>query len=789
MPSIPATQNKKTIEIDGLGTDRACHPKRSLKDLAERLLRVTQNIQNTVTPAMLKNPQFIDADQAYAQWIEIEKMLRREGKANEIIQERALFQQQSIAKIYRKIMEDKISPYRNSSWSGNITRTLESIARECAECGNAAQRTKMIQRYFNLDASGSPTFQKQLQEYGEFVIYNDYTRITGEFLTPAQLTELSGDALVVLVASLLATMTVASNKGEASLPWYVINAPVIARFLKFGSALHGGMVLTNSALGRTDKTDVSIKAWAETLTLCAILGVSGKVSQVAFKKTLKTAFEKIAQKSLSDLQLAHITEKVLWIKSLQLTTATTVDVLAVSSYGALRSDGDVFKQIQHNLMFMAMLKLGNQALAASGSKQTILETDSVDAAKTKLIPVIQKLEAEALRSNTAQPLLAPLKKVVLDYNFDLQLFAAKESSDTIKPLPPKPYHRDTGYSQHPFTEIEYQALKSEMPPQTQKLIDKVEQYYKENSIKKIIPIVKATARKLSKIKTIKTFYGVGYPFYSWANMRKRIFNSMLNFKNETWDLQKMNLSILPDYDLMFVYQSSTEDAKSAIFDPRGVEDFKTKNEENFRVQMQKQGKYEFWLKLRQELLAEQNVEPHADWNWEYIQTYLERGSIPLDLVPIPHYFWNTMPLFCTEADYSLFFFTRDLMFTTIPLNKKSKADLVPTLFRQHVALRILNDFAKQSKNLSLNELLEEMCIQQPHAHLININQQLKADLKNRYRPEILELITKGWVTLENEKLVLSETGKKYLENVFKQRQDFLDNPSQWQQAVVPRFGE
>jgi ankyrin repeat protein len=408
-------------------------------DVGALLNRVTANIQQTVKPEMLSEVQkfqrpgvliYLEEDAGLEKKAAEAFMAGNIDLAKEKTDERALLKSQTIAKLYRDIVSQEVASFRKFGLAGNFTRTLENIAWDYAKA-DAATQEKILNEHFK--NPGNPNVKEKLQAYGDFLIAQDIFPFTGDMVLSQKMTneidEMGIDAAVLFFSSILATLVVPETGGTSALPWYTINAPILARFAKFVPALYLSVTGFDYSLGRSHKPGLSAEGLLEMAGLCATMGITGTVGKASYQGVLKTYLKNRPGNKWTATQIeklaTRLSEKIELLKNMKLGFVDTLQILMLSGMGVVFSDGDMVDQIEHNIIFFAMLKLGGKAtqVLTSGRrsfKPTQAENDKKDIS-AKAETLTKELDAEIAKPTISQE----IKNSLMALNAGLKALIAR----------------------------------------------------------------------------------------------------------------------------------------------------------------------------------------------------------------------------------------------------------------------------------------------------------------------------------------------------------------------------
>jgi hypothetical protein len=456
-----------------------------------RLVRVGQNINQAVT-----DKEFVNSGYEYGRYSNVDKNLyarskdleaqcealsknlnnaetaedlcKRISDYEETLIERQNLRAQSKCRVYENTLQSKLSNYRKLELSANPTLGLRAIANEIIQ-GEVNQQfsanSKLIRKYFDIPANmdEQKKFMKNLEEYCDFADVQRTNNLTGEAFSNEAARELVMDAGIVLVSGMVAEFIAPFSGGASVAGWSTVTMSKTQKtinFLKFGTALFGAMNASNAAIGRWHRFDASVTGWAETLVLCGIMSAASTLTRAGFQGALTKYLSKTKALTTTELKgIESLSKKAEFLQKLGMPLEDLSQILALSAYGVARTDGNMLDQIEHNLMFFAMLKLGGKAMQLTGSthrlkaqsgensSSTVADKSIVSAKswseKTKdlaaqLTPWIKDLEAKARQ--TTDPQLATamagtvlqMKQIQDEYKIDLQMFAEAGKSRDVQ---------------------------------------------------------------------------------------------------------------------------------------------------------------------------------------------------------------------------------------------------------------------------------------------------------------------------------------------------------------------
>jgi len=272
----------------------------------------------------------------------------------------------------------------------------------------------------------------------------------------------------------------------------------------------------------------------------------------------------------------------------------------------------------------------------------------------------------------------------------------------------------------------------------------------------------ARAGQVSAFKHVAEVYGVGYPFYGNVEIRRRMYNSLLDYAQGAYvDERSFLFHLLPDIDLIVITSMSP-----------GVHGFTVDSQLRTDADFDFSVKTELFVKPDDELVEELRVLKYADAparRQHLIDMFLESGKLHIDFVPIPYPVWRYVPLFVLPEDVQNIYFVKDLLFTCEDLGFPKTTENIPLEFRLNYLIRRLISNPGQ-RDAFLNAVAEAV----PHRMLVRSYPDARAGLIGKFAEALDEGIGRGWIAQDDRGLIsVTEAGDNHLAWVREMRQEVM----------------
>ncbi len=267
------------------------------------------------------------------------------------------------------------------------------------------------------------------------------------------------------------------------------------------------------------------------------------------------------------------------------------------------------------------------------------------------------------------------------------------------------------------------------------------------------------ARLVGSVPGIKGVYGTGFPFYGNVDIRERIYQSLLEYKDGKITLNKLKLKMKPDIDLVIAvdYRALSVAARHKL--QSSLE------------------KTERWKELQNILKDDYNIGAiHFFENTEakiqeMLDEYLDKGTISLDLLSsVPSAIMQDIPyLIVSEEDFSAFHpLLSDCCLTMESLHNEG-VDYVLN-FRVNILLKIMLDAGEP---LDREKLIKIILEEQVYSPIIS-NYSVASDLvRKRWEAAINVAVQDRLLALDRDNVVLTDQGKHFITYVLGIRAEII----------------
>jgi len=330
-------------------------------------------------------------------------------------------------------------------------------------------------------------------------------------------------------------------------------------------------------------------------------------------------------------------------------------------------------------------------------------------------------------------------------------------------------------------EKDYYKLAEELlDVRTKELFYKVDAFYRDLNVQKQIQMIREIARRINSAPFVYKVYGIGFPFYGDVDIRKRIYPYLRMLGDGRTSINDFIALIIPDIDILLVHGYSEEGPWGLTdnMDPKLMDTFIGE------VSLYRKQWEGIFNKLSQDFLV--TGKRLGSEGLDPVEDFRNGNRLHIDIVPVPMYIWQNIPVFIMPDDLKYFRFLRDLLFTTEPLSKKD-TDLsqdLPSQFRCNYILNIL-----KSRPLSEDELLAKIVEAHPYRHLIELWTQTQENVGAKFRAGLELALAEGLVYKDtSERLNLTEQGAQFLQSILAKRQEILQegfNPEEVELMIVP----
>ncbi|MCK5493148.1 MAG: glycogen/starch synthase, partial [Candidatus Omnitrophica bacterium] len=285
---------------------------------------------------------------------------------------------------------------------------------------------------------------------------------------------------------------------------------------------------------------------------------------------------------------------------------------------------------------------------------------------------------------------------------------------------------------------------------------KIIQYYEKINFINFEKQIQQIADTLGKVSVIYRIYGLGFPFYGYVDIRKRLYKTLLKFKDGIINTEELFLQSIPDIDLLIIYESSEE---GPWFIRKGVENVARNN---FLGQIS----FELlkWDELWRELALKFNLR-YTETSIE--KSFLNQGKLHVDLNPVPFHIWNNLPVFIELEDLKCFPIIHDILFTSVPIFEKDNKFLpngieanIPLLVRRNFILNLL-----EKGDLNKDELMKRIFVSSTIKNVLNIYKETRLLVGDRIHEALNFAKQDGLIDEINGNIVLLSKGKTFLKSV------------------------
>lgn len=177
--------------------------------------------------------------------------------------------------------------------------------------------------------------------------------------------------------------------------------------------------------------------------------------------------------------------------------------------------------------------------------------------------------------------------------------------------------------------------------------------------------------------------------------------------------------------------------------------------------------YRNWDEINKELQDVGLADLFEDRN-KAVEVFFNENKCMLDILFVPAHIWKEIVYFVKKEDVEYFKFIRDILFTIKP-NPKNSEDIL-TKFLLNYLLNILDEKQK----LNIEELHKEIIDRNPYKDLIELWDIVKKNIEDKFRFILRYGIKNKLIEKTNEgKFVLTHKGKKYLAEIFNEREEIL----------------
>jgi len=289
-------------------------------------------------------------------------------------------------------------------------------------------------------------------------------------------------------------------------------------------------------------------------------------------------------------------------------------------------------------------------------------------------------------------------------------------------------------------------------------LNKVLQYFSQDyhKIKQIGDKIVDVIRKAPNVVEV---YGIGYPFYGDVDIKKRILNTLEKLEKGEISKEEFFRRMIPDFDVLMVVDWDVEGPWSV--------DVNTDSRLREILVKYVYSAYRNWDEINKELQDVGLADLFEDRN-KAVEVFFNENKCMLDILFVPAHIWKEIVYFVKKEDVEYFKFIRDILFTIKP-NPKNSEDIL-TKFLLNYLLNILDEKQK----LNIEELHKEIIDRNPYKDLIELWDIVKKNIEDKFRFILRYGIKNKLIEKTNEgKFVLTHKGKKYLAEIFNEREEIL----------------
>ena len=280
----------------------------------------------------------------------------------------------------------------------------------------------------------------------------------------------------------------------------------------------------------------------------------------------------------------------------------------------------------------------------------------------------------------------------------------------------------------------------------EEVLEKIIERHKNLDYNEFRKKVENIAKEIVKVPAVCSVFGVGYPFYGDYDVVDRINKSR----------SKDILKLVPDVDILLVYDSDEY--------PKYMDKiFWQKVNTDFSTTMGREARR--WRELESRL-KEHNVFI-GESPEEILDKFME-GKIHMDVNAIPRDLWEDLPYLFKDEDIRLLDkIGVDILFTSVHLASRrgfSSHRDIPSMVREN---KLIDSLAHGERHL--DELIKELMQKHPHYKLSKAYPEVLEHHRGIWLDALKRLKKKGLVKEELGKLALTESGKRYYEDLLNKR--------------------
>jgi len=205
--------------------------------------------------------------------------------------------------------------------------------------------------------------------------------------------------------------------------------------------------------------------------------------------------------------------------------------------------------------------------------------------------------------------------------------------------------------------------------------------------------------------------------------------------------------ITPDMDMLIVVEAN---------DQRGIVEYV-----NF---YRKQ-----WATINMQLQDEADMGNIYDDKESALDLFVQEDKLLLDLIYVPDYIWNDVPVFVQKDEINRFKFMRDLLFS-LKSTAKNKSSIPEEYLQNYVLQNLLGKGRVNSA-----EMIESLIIDNPYADLIALYPQSRKIVEEKFQAAIDLAVSRQLIHRSKGEIFVTRQGQQFLGNLSKRRQQILEN--------------